>query len=93
MVIHRDAHQLSRSNRLRTFTLGTIGIHRPVMLIAAVTSQYEDAFDWGIRQSETAWGGIWQASDRFEFTETSYYEKSMGSQLRKQFACGEMALQ
>ena len=55
------------------------------MLIAAVTSQYEDAFDWGVRQSETAWGGIWQASERFEFTETSYYEKSMGSQLRKQF--------
>ncbi len=65
--------------------MGTIGIHPPVMLIAAVTSRYEDAFDWGIQKSEKAWGKIWQASERFEFTETSYYEKSMGDQLRKQF--------
>lgn len=65
--------------------MGTIGIHRPVMLIAAVTSQYEKAFDWGIQKSESAWGKIGHSSDRFEFTETSYYEKSMGDQLRKQF--------
>ena len=65
--------------------MGTIDSHRPVLLIAAVTSQFDEAFDWGLSKSEQTWGPIWGRSDLFDFSETSYYEKSMGKSLKKQF--------
>lgn len=65
--------------------MGLIGAHRPVLLIAAVTSRFAEAFDWGLAQAESKWGKAWSVSERYAFTETSYYEKSMGDSLQKQF--------
>ena len=65
--------------------MGSINRHRPVLLVAAVTSQYSEAFEWGQEQASSEWGPIFQVSPQYEFSETSYYEKSMGAGLKKQF--------
>lgn len=65
--------------------MGSINNHRPVFLIAAVTSRFEEAFQWGLAQTQDRWGQLWQPSSLFDFSETSYYEKSMGTNLQKQF--------
>lgn len=70
---------------VKAFSLGTIGEHRPVFLIAAVTSGFEAALDWGIRETQQAWGPLYCQSNLFDFSETDYYEKSMGKNLKKQF--------
>ena len=65
--------------------MGKISNHRPVFLIAAVTSRFKEAFDWGKQQTKSEWGNIWEMSELFDFSETKYYEKSMGTNLSKQF--------
>lgn len=56
-----------------------------MLLITAVTSQDPAAFTWGAERVQQKWGPIWKKSELFDFTETSYYEKSMGTGLKKQF--------
>lgn len=65
--------------------MGDIIPQRPVFLIAAVFSRHPAALDWARARFETAWGQIALASDVFEHRETTYYEKSMGPDLCKQF--------
>ena len=65
--------------------MGDVQQHRPVMLIAAIISRYEDAFDDAKAQAIAQWGELEFESTRFEFTETSYYNKTMGNDLKKQF--------
>ncbi len=72
--------------------MGQIQTHRPVMLIAAVTSRYVEAIDqWARSQMIGRWGSLLFESPLFDFTETSFYTKSMGTELKKKlFAFEEL---
>ena len=72
--------------------MGSIHAHRPVLLIAAVTSKFPKAFEWGLAEAEKEWGPVRLLSDRFDFRETNYYEASMGTELYKQFWAFETLL-
>jgi len=65
--------------------MGTVQAHRPVLSISAVISGYADAFAWAREMLTKEWGPIALTSELFEFVETSFYAKSMGEKLRKQF--------
>ncbi len=69
--------------------MGKIEQPKPVLLIAAVTSRYQEALDWTIEQSQIFWGPIALKSPVFDFTETGFYTQSMGAGLRKQFLAYE----
>ena len=65
--------------------MGDINPHRDVLLVAAISSQFDDAFGWAKAQMETEWGPVQFESPRFEFTETRFYAETMGEELSKQF--------
>ncbi len=65
--------------------MGEIKPHRAVLLVAAVSSQFDESFDWTRSEMEKVWGKLLFASEKFEFTETSYYARTMGENLKKQF--------
>src|SRR5688572_15345798 len=62
-----------------------IQTHRPVLLLAAVFSRYDAALDWAKQTLQAAWGPIALESPRFDHRETTYYEPSMGKELKKAF--------
>lgn len=57
----------------------------PTILLAAIFSRHESAMDWATEQISRAWGKVVLASERFDHSETSYYESEMGPGLVKQF--------
>jgi hypothetical protein len=59
--------------------------HSPVLLLLAAFSRYDDALDWARQRAVEAWGAIERESPRFEFVETSYYDATMGTGLKKVF--------
>lgn len=59
--------------------------HRPALLVLAAFSRYPQALDWARKTAEDAWGPVVLASDLFDHRETTYYEPSMGSDLKKTF--------
>ena len=65
--------------------MGEIQKHYPVLLIAAVVSRYDDAFDAAREMTSQHWGEIVMESPRWEFTETKFYHATMGLDLKKQF--------
>ena len=65
--------------------MGDVATHSPVLLIMAAFSRHSSALDWAQKRAESKWGRLALVSDRFEFTETEYYVRSMGSDLRKTF--------
>ncbi len=69
--------------------MGQLTEHKPVLLVVAVTSRNLAAFDWSAARAEGIWGPIAKRSPLFDFTETEYYEKSMGQDLKKQFLAFE----
>lgn len=69
--------------------MGEITQHKPVLLIAAITSRYLSAFDWTAATAGQSWGPIVKSSPIFDFTETDYYVASMGDALKKQFIAVE----
>ena len=69
--------------------MGQIDQPKPVLLIAAVTSRNAEALDWTVRVTESHWGPLALKSPVFDFTETSFYTQSMGTQLKKQFLAYE----
>ena len=69
--------------------MGEITQHRPVILLIAVTSRYDDAFRWAADRATEIWGPIVRQSTIFEFTETNYYADTMGEGLKKQFLAFE----
>lgn len=73
--------------------MGEIVKHKPVLLIAAVTSRYLEALDWTMEKTSEAWGEVTLRSPVFNFTETSFYTESMGTDLKKQFIAFERLLQ
>lgn len=64
--------------------MGAIGQHQPVLLITAAFSRYDEALNWGRTRAECDWGPVVLASERFEFTETSFYEAAMGTGIKKE---------
>ena len=71
--------------KIRNPHVGQILPHKPVILIAAVTSRNSDAFTWAEETMSKRWGSLYRKSDLFEFTETTFYQASMGVDLKKQF--------
>ncbi len=69
--------------------MGQILEHKPVLLITAISSRYPEAFDWAAEQTAENWGPIVKKSPVFDFTETGFYSKSMGDDLKKQFIAFE----
>lgn len=65
--------------------MAAITTPRPVLLILAAFSRYPEAFAWTRRMVEQAWGPIALHSDLFDHRETSYYEATMGPDLKKMF--------
>ena len=59
--------------------------HRPVLLVTAAFSRYGAALDWAEAMLQMAWGPIVLESPRFDHRETTYYESTMGPDLRKVF--------
>src|SRR5262245_15418169 len=57
----------------------------PVLLVVATFSRHEAALAWARRRLEQEWGPVGLASAAFDFTQTTYYEATMGPALRKQF--------
>lgn len=52
-----------------------------VMPMLVAFSRYAEARDWGRQQAEADWGPIELISPPLDFTETVYYEPSMGDRL------------
>jgi hypothetical protein len=61
----------------------------PTLLVVAVFSRHEDAFEWAQARLETHFGPVGLRSEPFVFDQTSYYEASMGRDLRKRFLAFE----
>ena len=63
-----------------------------VLLLLAMFSRHEEAFDWTRQRCEAQWGPIALTSERFDFVETSYYNAQMGEGLKKQLVAFENAI-
>jgi hypothetical protein len=57
----------------------------PVLLVVAAFSRYAEALAWGKERLQRAYGPIALESLPYVFNQTTYYERSMGVGLRKQF--------
>jgi hypothetical protein len=57
----------------------------PVMLVIAAFSRYPAAIAWAREHLECLFGPAGLVSPPFEFTQTRYYEATMGPGLQKQF--------
>lgn len=64
--------------------MGSVRTHRPVLCFLAAFSRHIDALDWARRKTAEAWGPIALASPILPFTETAFYEASMGPSLQIQ---------
>jgi len=69
--------------------MGTIKPHPPVLLLLAAFSRYDAALDWAREQASQRFGPIAIRSDVFPFENTGYYERVMGSGLKKVFIAFE----
>lgn len=69
--------------------MGEMNEHKPVLLIVAAFSRHAEALEWARETSAAVWGPVALESDRFAFTETSFYERSMGADLTKMFLAFE----
>lgn len=65
--------------------MGEINNPKPVLLLIAVCSRYEEALSWTERRAIEQYGPLLAKSPAFAFSETDYYEASMGTELKKQF--------
>jgi hypothetical protein len=63
--------------------MGEATAHRRVLLIVAAFSRDLVALDWARTRLTESWGPLELESEIFEFTETSYYARTMGDHLRK----------
>lgn len=69
--------------------MGQVKPHEPVLLVLAAFSRYEAALDWAMHTSQQLWGPMALCSPRFPFDQTTFYERTMGSELRKYFLAFE----
>jgi uncharacterized protein DUF4416 len=56
----------------------------PCLLVVAAFSRYSEALDWGRDRLETLYGPLGVAGLPYAFHHTSYYQATMGTELRKQ---------
>ncbi|HYW79934.1 MAG TPA: DUF4416 family protein [Thermoguttaceae bacterium] len=59
--------------------------HSPALLLIAAFSRHDAALDWARARAVEAFGPIDLQSPVFEFSQTDYYEPTMGPGLRKVF--------
>ncbi len=64
--------------------MGDIRQHQPVLLVTAASSRYDDALIWARARVERDWGPTALVSERFDFSETRFYEASMGTEIKKE---------
>jgi hypothetical protein len=57
---------------------------RPALLVVALFSRHEEALGWGRRRLAEAYGPVALEGEPYCFNQTSYYQASMGAELRKQ---------
>jgi len=57
----------------------------PVLLVVAVFSRHEEAIAWARERLTEVYGSIGLTSTPYAFTQTSYYARTMGPDLRKHF--------
>ncbi len=69
--------------------MGEVQTHTPVLVIAAVISRHDQAHLWAQEKLIELIGPIALKSEHFRFTETSFYEATMGTELTKQFLAFE----
>ncbi len=65
--------------------MGDLHDPKPVLLLIAVCSRYEEALAWAEQRATRAFGELQLKSEAFSFTETDYYQTTMGIGLKKQF--------
>ena len=65
--------------------MGEIRNTQPALLLIAVSSRYDQALAWTARRCSLEFGPQCQQSEIFDFTETDYYQTTMGTELKKQF--------
>ncbi len=65
--------------------MGDPTFHSPALLITAAFSRYEESLRWAKSKTEAEWGPIALESPAFDFSQTAYYEPSMGAGLKKIF--------
>lgn len=58
--------------------------HPPVLLVTTIFSAQPIAFDWARHKLQNRYGPILMDSVLFDFTETQYYDATMGLRLRLQ---------
>jgi hypothetical protein len=64
--------------------MGEIREYRPVLRVMAVSGRHDEAFEWAREKAAAHWGAIALESPCFDFSETGYYTRTMGSDLKKQ---------
>src|SRR5262245_45270053 len=57
--------------------------HPPVLRILAAFSRYPEALGWAKRTAIAAWGPLAWESPRFDHRETTYYDATMGTDLKQ----------
>jgi len=72
--------------------MGQINTPTPVLLLIAVSSRYDQALAWAEERAVQEFGPLLFQSEAFDFTETDYYQASMGDSLKKQFLTFETRL-
>lgn len=65
--------------------MGALRSHSPVLLFVAAFSRHPEALRWGREQLEQRHGPVGLASEPFLFDQTTYYDRTMGAGLQKQF--------
>jgi hypothetical protein len=65
--------------------VGGIQLPKPVLLIVAVSSRYDAALLWSEASLAEEFGPLLMISPPFPFSETDYYQATMGMDLKKQF--------
>jgi hypothetical protein len=84
-IVQHSNRRVNQFLRLHTTSMGIAQTHRPVLLICAVISRYDEAFDWSLERFRETWGESCLVSPRFDFVETTFYQATMGGELKKQF--------
>jgi hypothetical protein len=57
----------------------------PVLLVVAVISRHQAVHDWAQEQLQPHFGPIGLTSPPFDFSQTNYYQPTMGADLKKRF--------
>ncbi len=65
--------------------MGQPAPHSPALLLLAAFSRYDDALVWARDRAVAVFGPIALESPLFDFTQTDYYQSTMGEGLRKMF--------